>query len=142
MEINPGESVFAHPLHHMREVIFGIRVPTIRINRHKANAAVQKFVGNPAGVFIGSRDVRTMIAGKENHQDGIAREIREGVSVPISRRQSKPRREIANLQGEAHGYWCTGERTCANGPLKWISPRVRAIMAEMDTPKITAYLKT
>jgi glutaredoxin len=26
--------------------------------------------------------------------------------------------------------------------MKWISPRPRAILADMDTPKITAYLKT
>jgi len=49
-----------------------------------------------------------MIAGKENHQDRIAREIRERVSFFVGRRQAKFRRSIANLQSEAHDPSTTG----------------------------------
>jgi hypothetical protein len=43
-----------------------------------------------------------MIAGEENDQDRVAREVVERVGFPIRGRKPKVRRALADLQGKAH----------------------------------------
>ena len=102
VKVNPREFLFAHPLHHVREIILGVSVRAVRIDGDKANAARRELLhGSPCGL-IRADDVRAMIAGEENHQHGIGGEIIERIRFSIGRREPEVRRARADLQGEAH----------------------------------------
>jgi hypothetical protein len=102
VKIKPREFLCAHPLHHVREIILGVGVRAVRIDRDKADSARRELLHRPPRGFIRTGHVRAVIAGEENYEDRIAGEIIERIRFSIRRRETKIRRALADLQGKAH----------------------------------------
>lgn len=78
-QVHPREFVLLHAFDHVRERILFVGVLAVRIDADESDALGLKTQrGLPRG-FVRTRDVRTMIAGKENDEHARVLEIREPV---------------------------------------------------------------
>ena len=84
--------VLFHPRYHVRKIIFLIRVFTIGIDADERDALIFKSLYRCTGYFIGTRHVRTVIAGKKDDKYFRLREIGQTVRPSVRRGQREIRR--------------------------------------------------